>query len=62
MHPEKVTKLVSSLKDLSYEEKLRRLGLTTLQERKIRRGMVEVFKIFNGIKNFNHRQFFAKKD
>ena len=38
-------KLVPSLKDISYEKRLKMFGLTTLQERRVRGDMIEVFKI-----------------
>jgi len=42
------TKLVSGLEKLTYEERLDLLGLTTLEERRLRGGMIEVFKILKG--------------
>lgn len=42
----RATKLIATLKDLSYEERLRMLNLPTLVYRRRRRGdMIEVFKI-----------------
>ena len=44
----RVTKMVYELKDLSYEDRLEYLGLTTLEKRRIRGDLIQVFKIFNG--------------
>ena len=52
----RASKLVLSLKDLSYEERLKKLGLTTLQERRVRGDMILVFKTLNGIE----KKTFAK--
>ena len=45
----RATKLVPSLKDLSYEERLKKLNLPTLAYRRSRGDMVETFKIINGL-------------
>ena len=58
----RATKIVLSLKDMSYDEKLKRLGLTTLRERSVRGDIFEVFKIFNGIEKIDQGQFFVKKN
>ena len=58
----RITKLIPSLKDLSYEESLRSLELITLKERRVRGDMIVVFKILNGIEKIDHKQFFAKKN
>ena len=40
------TKIIPELKDLSYEERLKECGLTTLATRKLRGDQIEVFKIW----------------
>ena len=45
----KATKIVKSLRDLTYEERLVKLGLTTLKLRWIRGDLVEYFKIERGL-------------
>ena len=45
----RATKLVSSIRHLTYSERLRALGIPTLQYRRLRADMIEVFKIFSGI-------------
>ena len=44
------TKLVPELRDLSYEERLKKLGLTTLEERRTRGDLIEMYKIITGRK------------
>ena len=43
------TRLFSNLKNLPYEERLDKLGLWTLEERRNRADLIEVIKIFKGI-------------
>ena len=45
----RTTKLIPSLKDLSYEERLKKLDLPILAYRRSRGNMVETFKIVNGV-------------
>lgn len=45
----RATKLVPSLKDLSYEERLRKLKLPTLAYRRARGEMIETYKILQGV-------------
>ena len=43
----RATKLIQELRDLSYEERLKECGLTTLETRRLRGDQIEVFKLFN---------------
>jgi len=52
------TKLVPALRNLDYGERLKRLGLTTLQTRRVRGDLIEVFKIMTGREKINRDQFF----
>ena len=52
------TKLVPSLKKLSYEDRLIRLGLTTLYQRRIRGDLIETYKILTGKINVLSDNFF----
>ena len=45
----RATKMVKNIKDLSYSERLRKLGLPTLECRRRRADMIETFKIIHGI-------------
>ena len=49
----RATKLVESIKCLSYEDRLRKLGLPTLKFRRIRGDLIEVFKIITQNSNSN---------
>ena len=44
----RATKLVPNLKNLKYEKRLKILGLTTLEERRIRGDMIQNYKCLNG--------------
>jgi len=52
------TKLVPALRKFDYGERLKRLGLTTLQTRRVRGDLIEVFKIMTGRERINRDQFF----
>jgi hypothetical protein len=56
----RATKMISSLKDHSYEERLQILGLTTLETRRLRGDLIEVFKIFKGFDDVPWENFFKK--
>ena len=57
------TKMFPELRDLSYEERLKECGLTTLETRRLRGDQIEVFKILNGYENIDRNMFFSlKKD
>ena len=52
------TKLVPELKHLCYEDRLKALGLTTLEQRRKRGDLIEVFRILKGFEKVDHNQFF----
>ena len=57
------TKIIPELRDLSYEERLKECGLTTLETRRSRGVQIEVFKILNGYEYIDRNMFFSfKKD
>ena len=59
----RATKMIPELRDLSYEERLKEYGLTTLETRRLRADQIEVFKILNGYENIDRNMFFSlKKD
>jgi len=45
----RATNQIPSLKDLSYPERLRKLGLPTLRYRRLRGDMIEAYKMMNGL-------------
>ena len=53
----RATKLIPGLNDLTYEERLKECGLTTLETRRLRGDQIEVFKILNGYENIDYNIF-----
>ena len=49
----RVTKITKMIKDYSYRQRLQKLGLTTLLERRIKDELIETFKIIDGISNYD---------
>ena len=45
--------MIPELRDLSYEERLKECGLTTLETTRLRGDQIEVFKILNGYENID---------
>ena len=59
----RATKIIPELRDLTYEERLKECGLTTLETRRLSGDQIEVFKILNGYENSDRNMFFSlKKD
>src|SRR6266516_3652752 len=50
--------MIEGFKLLSYEERLQRLNLTTLETRRIRADLIETYKIFNGLDRLDPDDFF----
>ena len=48
----------SSLSEMGYKERLKILGLTTLETRRLRGDLIEVFKILKGYENIDQEFFF----
>jgi len=46
-------------KGLTYEERLKKLSITTLETRSLCGDLIEVFKIFKGFDNIKHTDFFT---
>ena len=55
----RATKLVPSLRNLPYEERLKRLNLTTLEEHRKRGDMIEAFKTLRNFDKIDSRNFFT---
>ena len=49
----RATKIPTELCNLSYEERLRRWGLTTLEVRRVRGDLIQMYKVRNGIEEIN---------
>jgi hypothetical protein len=55
----RATKMVDSLKSCSYDERLRKLNLTSLETRRLRGDLIEVFKMFKGFDDVNVHDYFT---
>ena len=53
----KATKMISNLRNLSYEERLKKLGMLSLR---LRGDLIEVFKMIHFIDKVNLRKLFVK--
>ena len=51
------TNCIAGLEVLSYKERLLKLGLTTLLERRARGDLIETFKITKGFVDYGHTMF-----
>ena len=56
----RATKMIDGLHNLPYQERLRILNLTTLEIRRLRGDMLQVFKILHGIDIVNVDDFFVR--
>ena len=54
----RATKLIPSLKHLPYEERLRKLNLMPLVQRRLRGDLIETFKFMKGINKVHFSRFF----
>ena len=50
--------MMEKCKGLEYEKRLKKIGLTTLETRRVRGDLIEVFKILNKLENVDEREFF----
>ena len=55
----RATRMVPELRELPYEERLKRLKLTTLEERRVRGDMIETYKIITGKEKVDPGKFFT---
>jgi len=55
----RATRLINNDRGLTYRERLKKLGLTTLETRRIRGDMIEVFKISQGFDDVKVTDFFT---
>ena len=55
----RATKLVHSVRNMSYRERLLELGILSLQYRRVRTDMIEVYKIINGFDKCVKDQLFT---
>ena len=57
----RTTKMIPELRDLSYEERLKECGLTTLETWRLRGDQIEFFKILNGYENIDTNVFLTQE-
>lgn len=58
----RATKLVPQLRNLEYENRLKALNLTTLEERRARGDMIQAYRIITGKDDVNCDQFFKFRE
>ena len=58
----RATKIVSSLRDLPYEQRLKKLKLPTLAYRRLREDLIPVYRIVHGINDINKENLFQMAD
>jgi ribonuclease P/MRP protein subunit RPP40 len=56
----RATRMVEECKGLDYEERLKVMNLTTLETRRERADLIEVFKILNGLEGLSEEDFFVR--
>ena len=49
----RTTRILTGFGKLEYEERLKRLGLTTLKERRLRGDLIEMYKVISNRENIN---------
>jgi hypothetical protein len=54
----RATKLIENFHSLSYEQRLARLNLTTLETRRIRGDLIQLFKMMKGFDDIDYNEFF----
>ena len=55
----RATKIITKLRNISYEMHIKECGLTTLETTRLRGDQMEVFKILNGYENIDRILFFS---
>ena len=56
----RATKMIEGYQNVPYEERLSRLNLTTLETRRLRADLLEVYKIMTGKSRVNENLFFSR--
>ena len=56
------TKMVPEIKDFSYEERLRKMGLPTLEDRRERGDLITMYKVVNNIEKIDKRDMVVLRD
>ena len=56
------TRMLPGMEDISYEERLNKLGLFSLERRRLRGDLIEVYKIMRGIDRVNSWKLFPRAE
>ena len=56
----RASKLVPALRNLSYEDWLKKIGILPLEQRRFRGDLIEIYKILHGIENIDGEIFFER--
>ena len=54
--------MIPECKELGYEERLRKMGLTTFETRRTRADLLEVYKIVNRLEGIDEKNFFLRRN
>ena len=54
--------MIPELRHLPYEERLKRLNLITLEQRRLRGDLIEVFKLVKGFEDMDYKKLFKIHD
>ena len=54
------TRMMVGDRDMTYERRLKFVGLTTLKTRRERADLLEMYKILNGLERVNEKDFFIR--
>jgi len=54
----RATRMITNDKSLSYYDRLKKVGLTTLETRRLRGDLIEVYKLFKGYDSVDFNAFF----
>ena len=54
----RATKMIEGYKDITYEERLLKTKLTSLEKRRTRGDLIEVYKLLKGFDKAKYRKFF----
>ena len=54
----RATKLIEGYKDLSYDDRLEKTGLISLEKRRVRGDLIQVFKMLKGFDKIDYTRFF----
>ena len=56
--PKESKKLVPELRNMTYNQRMEKLGLTSLEDRRVRGDMIETYRIMTGKEDISRDKFF----